>query len=175
LVRKEQKIPALQSQDPRRREAGEVEWRKGLETLQRALYEACGIMQYRRHIQQIQLGIMERVGGIDSHSMKQRVREIFEDFDLDHSGTVDVEELGSAFARLGVEMQEAEVRKFMGEFDSDGSGLIEFEEFLLIVESILLEARNALDDPAQVFTSEPPRPGIPSELQERSARLNDRS
>ena len=72
------------------------------------------------------------------------MRELFEEMDEDGSGEVDYEELRNAFARLGADLTQDDVRDYVAEYDKDGSGVIDFDEFLLMVEGILLEAKNHL-------------------------------
>ena len=143
LARPERRLPRLAAADERQRALGLAEWRRALGAVRRGLYEACAAMRYAEHVRQIRAGILGRVGRIDSHSMKRRVREIFDEFDADGSGSVDREELRRAFARLDVAMGEADLDRFVAEFDLNCNGLIEFEEFLLMVCLCACARRNA--------------------------------
>ncbi|KAL3818768.1 hypothetical protein ACJIZ3_004673 [Penstemon smallii] len=60
---------------------------------------------------------------------KQEIREAFELFDTDGSGTIDAKELNVAMRALGFEMSEEEITGMIAEVDKDGSGAIDFEEF----------------------------------------------
>ncbi|KAL6583495.1 hypothetical protein OROMI_005573 [Orobanche minor] len=60
---------------------------------------------------------------------RQEIREAFELFDTDGSGTIDAKELNVAMRALGFEMSEEEITRMIAEVDKDGSGAIDFDEF----------------------------------------------
>ncbi|PIN20023.1 Ca2+-binding protein (centrin/caltractin), EF-Hand superfamily protein [Handroanthus impetiginosus] len=60
---------------------------------------------------------------------KQEIKEAFELFDTDGSGTIDAKELNVAMRALGFEMSEEEINRMIAEVDKDGSGAIDFDEF----------------------------------------------
>ncbi|KAG6397354.1 hypothetical protein SASPL_143521 [Salvia splendens] len=60
---------------------------------------------------------------------KQEIKEAFELFDTDGSGTIDAKELNVAMRALGFEMSEEEITRMIAEVDKDGSGAIDFDEF----------------------------------------------
>jgi len=55
--------------------------------------------------------------------------EVFQVFDMDNSGTVDMHELGGLMQALGISLEDDEKRNMMKEFDKDNSGSISFDEF----------------------------------------------
>ena len=57
------------------------------------------------------------------------IREVFNLFDLDGSGNIDVKELVQVFGTLGQEISELEARELISELDQDGDGELSFEEF----------------------------------------------
>ena len=57
-------------------------------------------------------------------------RQAFEIFDVDHSGSIDREELSSLLSALGFNYTEAQVQRIYDEVDDDGSGVIEINEFI---------------------------------------------
>ncbi|XP_063725495.1 uncharacterized protein LOC134853428 [Symsagittifera roscoffensis] len=59
----------------------------------------------------------------------EEMREVFDDFDTDGSGTVNIAELRDMLELLGQKVTESELKKMMGEVDVDGSGEVTFEEF----------------------------------------------
>jgi centrin-2/centrin-1 len=61
---------------------------------------------------------------------KQEIREAFDLFDTDGSGTIDLKELKVAMRALGFEPKKDEVKKLISEIDKNGSGTIDFNEFL---------------------------------------------
>jgi centrin-1 len=60
----------------------------------------------------------------------EEIREAFNLFDTDHSGSIDYRELKAAMRALGFEVKKEELRKMITDIDADGSGQIEFPEFL---------------------------------------------
>ena len=65
-----------------------------------------------------------------SEEQIEEIREAFNLFDTDHSGSIDYRELKAAMRALGFEVKKEELRKMITDIDSDGSGQIEFPEFL---------------------------------------------
>ncbi|XP_073117484.1 probable calcium-binding protein CML13 [Elaeis guineensis] len=65
-----------------------------------------------------------------SHRKRQEIKEAFELFDTDRSGTIDAKELTVAMRALGFEMTEKQVNQMIVDVDKDGSGAIEFDEFV---------------------------------------------
>nr|GMD02424.1 probable calcium-binding protein CML20 [Ipomoea batatas] len=61
---------------------------------------------------------------------RQEIRECFELFDTDNSGTIDAKELNVAMRALGFEATEEEINRMIAEVDKDGSGAIDFDEFV---------------------------------------------
>ena len=60
----------------------------------------------------------------------EEIRQTFDLFDKDQSGSIDAEELGEVFRSLGQHYTEAELEEMIAEIDTDRSGSIEFGEFL---------------------------------------------
>ena len=65
-----------------------------------------------------------------TEEQKQEIREAFDLFDTDGSGTIDAKELKIAMRALGFEPKKEEIRKMIADIDADGSGTIDFQEFL---------------------------------------------
>ena len=65
-----------------------------------------------------------------SEEQIEEIREAFNLFDTDHSGSIDYRELKAAMRALGFEVKKEELRKMITDIDADGSGMIEFPEFL---------------------------------------------
>ena len=90
-----------------------------------------------------------------TEEQKQEIREAFDLFDTDGSGTIDAKELKVAmrcvegvlsfvdvmnnwkkscqYRALGFEPKKEEVKKMIADIDKDGSGNIDFEEFLTMM------------------------------------------
>ncbi|KAL7193241.1 hypothetical protein ACSBR2_024953 [Camellia fascicularis] len=61
---------------------------------------------------------------------RQEIKEAFELFDTDGSGTIDAKELNVAMRALGFEMTEEQINQMIADVDKDGSGAIDFDEFV---------------------------------------------
>jgi len=142
MLDRRKKIPNLISIDKRKKDIGVQEWTRQFAQLQQGFYEATKIQMATLQMQKIRIGILQKLGKVDSYSMKKKVHELFSEIDVDGSGQIDVEELKIAFQQLEVNLSPEETRSFMDEFDEDQSGEIGFDEFLLIVEKLLLDAKN---------------------------------
>ncbi|XP_066398045.1 probable calcium-binding protein CML13 [Miscanthus floridulus] len=60
---------------------------------------------------------------------RQEIKEAFDLFDTDNSGTIDAKELNVAMRALGFEITEEQIRQMIADVDKDGSGAIDYEEF----------------------------------------------
>ncbi|KAH8069709.1 Ca2-binding protein [Aureococcus anophagefferens] len=60
----------------------------------------------------------------------EEIREAFNLFDTDGSGTIDPKELKAAMQSLGFEAKNQTIYQMIGDIDKDNSGTIDFEEFL---------------------------------------------
>merc|ERR1712151_591145 len=65
----------------------------------------------------------------------EEIREAFNLFDTDGSGTIDPKELKSAMQSLGFEAKNATIYQMIGDIDKDGSCSFDFEEFLYLMTS----------------------------------------
>ena len=65
-----------------------------------------------------------------TEEQKQEIREAFDLFDTDGSGSIDAKELKVAMRALGFEPKKEEIKKMISDIDKDGSGTIDFNEFL---------------------------------------------
>merc|ERR1712023_251331 len=65
-----------------------------------------------------------------TEEQRQEIREAFDLFDTDGSGTIDAKELKVAMRALGFEPKKEEIKKMISDIDKDGSGTIDFNEFL---------------------------------------------
>ena len=60
----------------------------------------------------------------------EEIKQTFDLFDKDKSGSIDRQELGEVFQSLGQHYTDQELQEMIDEIDDDGSGVIEFAEFL---------------------------------------------
>lgn len=65
-----------------------------------------------------------------SEEQLQELREAFDLFDTDGSGSIDVKELKVAMRALGFQVKKEEVRKMIADIDKDGNESIDFDEFV---------------------------------------------
>ena len=65
-----------------------------------------------------------------TEEQKQEIKEAFDLFDTDGSGTIDAKELKVAMRALGIEPKKEEIRKMIQDVDKEGTGVIDFPEFL---------------------------------------------
>eukprot|EP00553_Chaetoceros_curvisetus_P014369 CAMPEP_0204651622 /NCGR_PEP_ID=MMETSP0718-20130828/13658_1 /ASSEMBLY_ACC=CAM_ASM_000674 /TAXON_ID=230516 /ORGANISM="Chaetoceros curvisetus" /LENGTH=87 /DNA_ID=CAMNT_0051675415 /DNA_START=217 /DNA_END=476 /DNA_ORIENTATION=- len=68
-----------------------------------------------------------------SDDQVQEIREAFDLFDTDGSGSIDAKELKVAMRALGFEPKKEEIRKMIADVDKDNSGSIDFDEFLAMM------------------------------------------
>ncbi|XP_062250373.1 uncharacterized protein cetn4 [Platichthys flesus] len=58
------------------------------------------------------------------------IKEAFDLFDTDGTGTIDVKELKVAMRALGFEPKKDDIKKMIADIDKEGSGTIDFTDFL---------------------------------------------
>ena len=58
------------------------------------------------------------------------IKEAFDLFDSDHSGTIDTEELKQALSNLGIDAKNQTLQNMMNDIDKNQSGTIDFNEFI---------------------------------------------
>merc|ERR1712086_449050 len=81
----------------------------------------------------------------------EEIKEAFDLFDIDGSGTIDAKELGTAMRALGLDSRDPdEVRKMIEDIDKDGSGTIDHDEFLTMM-SAKVEDSGSKEAMAKVF------------------------
>ena len=74
-----------------------------------------------------------------TEEQKQEIKEAFDLFDTDGSGSIDQKELKVAMRALGFEPKREEIKKLITEVDKDGSGVIDFPEFLDMMTAKMAE------------------------------------
>jgi len=70
---------------------------------------------------------------------KQEIREAFDLFDTDGSGTIECKELKVAMRALGFEPKKEDLKKMVSEIDKSGSGVMDFNEFLELMSAKMAE------------------------------------
>eukprot|EP01084_Bolivina_argentea_P013711 25707_1 len=85
-------------------------------------------------------GTTRKIARFDlTDEQKQEIKEAFELFDTDGSGSIDAKELKVAMHALGFEPKKEEIRKMIEDIDVDGSGTIDFQEFLSMMTQKMSE------------------------------------
>jgi centrin-1 len=64
-----------------------------------------------------------------TEEQRNEIKEAFDLFDTDGSGSIDSKELKVAMRALGFEPRKEEIKRMISEVDKDGSGTIEYPEF----------------------------------------------
>jgi Ca2+-binding EF-hand superfamily protein len=72
----------------------------------------------------------------------KEMRQVFEMFDADNSGTLDIGELRDVMHSIGLAPEEWEIRAMIAEVDDDNSGEIEWAEFLYLMSKKTVDAEN---------------------------------
>ncbi|KAJ3118785.1 Centrin-4 [Phlyctochytrium bullatum] len=80
------------------------------------------------------------------------IKEAFDLFDTDGSGSITNKEWRVAMRAMGFEPTKDELRLMLAEMDKDGSGTIDFDEFLAMISKRLI-AKMARDEMNQLFKS----------------------
>ena len=80
----------------------------------------------------------------------QEIREAFDLFDTDGSGSIDAKELKVAMRALGFEPKKEEIKKMIADIDTDGSGTIDFNEFLEMMTAKMSE-RDPMEEIIKAF------------------------
>lgn len=80
----------------------------------------------------------------------EEIKEAFDLFDTDGSGTIDPKELKSAMESLGFEAKNQTIYQMISDLDKDGSGAIDFDEFLDMMTARLSD-KDSREDINKVF------------------------
>ncbi|CAK9234678.1 unnamed protein product [Sphagnum troendelagicum] len=100
-----------------------------LTTIRRREVTYCSIMSFRKTPSVKRDRNRDRSQGL-TDEQKQEIREAFDLFDTDRSGSIDANELKVAMRALGFESKKEDIKKMLDKIDEDGSGVIEFDEFV---------------------------------------------
>ncbi|EFB18868.1 hypothetical protein PANDA_013090, partial [Ailuropoda melanoleuca] len=86
-----------------------------------------------------------------NETQKQEIKEAFDLFDVDGSGTIDVKELKIAMQALGFEPKKEEIKKMIAEIDKEGNGTITFEDFFAIMSVKMVYEKNEKEEILKAF------------------------
>ena len=98
----------------------------------------------------MKLGIKRRTRMELSDEQKQEIKEAFELFDTDKTGTIDYHELKVCMRALGFDVKKQEVLNLMREYDREGAGQIEYPDFLEIMTTKISE-RDPIEEISKAF------------------------
>ncbi|XP_021537153.1 centrin-4-like [Neomonachus schauinslandi] len=85
-----------------------------------------------------------------NETQKQEIKEAFDLFDVDGSGTIDVKELKIAMQALGFEPKKEEIKRMIAEIDKEGIGTITFEDFFAIM-SVKMSEKDEKEEILKAF------------------------
>lgn len=85
-----------------------------------------------------------------TEEQKQEIRDAFDLFDTDGTGTIDAKELKVAMRALGFEPKKEEIRKMIQDIDREGSGTIDFNDFLTLMTAKMSE-KDSKEEIAKAF------------------------
>merc|ERR1712216_54853 len=68
---------------------------------------------------------------------KNDLREAFELFDTDGSGSIELAELHTAMSALGFEPKKHEIQKMVNDMDKDGDASVDLEEFFIMMAEMM--------------------------------------
>ena len=85
-----------------------------------------------------------------TEEQKQEIREAFDLFDTDGSGSIDAKELKVAMRALGFEPEKEAIKKMIADIDTDGSGTIDFNEVLEMMTAKMSE-RDPMEEIIKAF------------------------
>merc|ERR1712216_459439 len=75
------------------------------------------------------MGVAAMAPGDLTYQQRQEIKEAFELFDTDGSGSIDANELKTAMRALGFQPKTEEIKRMLTDLDVDGNGTVEYEEF----------------------------------------------
>ncbi|VDP89645.1 unnamed protein product, partial [Echinostoma caproni] len=85
-----------------------------------------------------------------TEDQKQEIREAFDLFDTDKTGTIDVKELKVAMRALGFEPKREEIKKLLTEFDCESKESIEFSDFMKMM-AVKMQDKDAKEEILKAF------------------------
>jgi len=85
-----------------------------------------------------------------SEEQLEEIREAFNLFDTDHSGTIDVRELKAAMRALGFEIKKEEMKRVLADIDKQVTSQITHDEFVTVM-STRMGDRDSKEEIMKVF------------------------
>ncbi|XP_076004963.1 uncharacterized protein cetn4 [Genypterus blacodes] len=85
-----------------------------------------------------------------TEEQKQEIKEAFDLFDTDGTGTIDVKELKVAMRALGFEPKKEEIKTMIADFSKEGPGTIDFSEFLSMM-AVKMNEKDSKEETLKAF------------------------
>jgi len=85
-----------------------------------------------------------------TEQQKKEIKDAFNLFDADGSGSIDANEMRVAMKALGFEPKEEEIQHMIADVDEDGNATVEYDEFYKMIEKKIL-SRDPKDEIEKAF------------------------
>ena len=85
-----------------------------------------------------------------TEEQRQEIKEAFDLFDTDGSGSIDAKELEVAMRALGFEPKREEIKKMISDLDQEGNGVIEYNDFLELM-TVKMAERDPMQEMMKAF------------------------
>ena len=85
-----------------------------------------------------------------TEEQRQEIKEAFDLFDTDGSGSIDAKELKVAMRALGFEPKREEIKKMISDLDQEGNGVIEYNDFLELM-TVKMAERDPMQEMMKAF------------------------
>ena len=85
-----------------------------------------------------------------TEEQRQEIKEAFDLFDTDGSGSIDAKELKVAMRALGFEPKKEEIKKMIADLDHEGNGVIDYNDFLDLM-TVKMAERDPMEEMMKAF------------------------
>ena len=85
-----------------------------------------------------------------TEEQRQEIKEAFDLFDTDGSGSIDAKELKVAMRALGFEPKKEEIKKMIADLDTEGNGVIDYNDFLDLM-TVKMAERDPMEEMMKAF------------------------
>lgn len=66
-------------------------------------------------------------------AQEEKLKRVFQHFDQDHSGLIDITELKQILAQVGISLDTENINVLVRRYDDDQNGRLNFEEFAYVL------------------------------------------
>jgi centrin-1 len=85
-----------------------------------------------------------------TEEQRQEIKEAFDLFDTDGSGSIDAKELKVAMRALGFEPKKEEIKKMIADLDTEAKGVIDYNDFLDLM-TVKMAERDPMEEMMKAF------------------------